>query len=604
MKGFGAKTIEKKQKKINFLTDLLKKVIKSKGSEEDICTFINADLDAFDEELARAILHWANEQLINKGAVVTEKYLKKIEAITNFSRVIHNLSKLNARDRIEIAIASYKVIDSSLNRLNWQLIQMKNPAAFPNLQQWWVSNQNNLGSAYKDRVRGDLLENLEKAENCYSKAQQFFTYEKYSQEWAKIRTNQGVVYRQKLKIDLAIAAHLDAVTVLNEEQFPKELAEAHRNLGAAYLVDSISNQFKDSEKKLERATHHLETALSICKRYSFDELKGSIQLNLAGVYDKAKNYQQAIDASISSLQIYSYEDFPEKWAKNQLNLGRIYANLNRLDDAIRCYELALQVFKPSLFPVYACEAGTSLGDLAFKEKQWEKAIAGYTVAIEAVETSRGWASQEERRQKISEEAFGVYQKMVQACIEAGNIETAFETIERSRSKRLQDLIVANEHYFCGNLPLEVQQLQHQYEELQKQIDQERHSITINENKSLVNVDNSRCNRISLKSSQERIVNWEEQQQRILGKIRKAQYSLLAAEEEVRCLKASQIQELVEESTTAILSFYLIKNVIYIFILRQNKLSLHVGAVQDNQSAYYWLMNKWTYPYTQGNRKNQ
>jgi chaperonin cofactor prefoldin len=76
----------------------------------------------------------------------------------------------------------------------------------------------------------------------------------------------------------------------------------------------------------------------------------------------------------------------------------------------------------------------------------------------------------------------VYQKLVQACINAGKIEKAFEYAERSRSKRLVDLMASNDLYQSGEIPPEVEKLLQQYEELQQKIDRERDCLKSNDNR--------------------------------------------------------------------------------------------------------------------------
>ena len=105
--------------------------------------------------------------------------------------------------------------------------------------------------------------------------------------------------------------------------------------------------------------------------------------------------------------------------------------------------------------------------------QWAIAITGYAVAIEALEISRSWATNEDRRQEILAESSDIYENMVQACINNGQLDKALEYVERSRSKRLVDLMASNDLYSDGNIPPQVQDYLQQYEQLQQQIEQQQ-----------------------------------------------------------------------------------------------------------------------------------
>src|SRR5262249_37165343 len=53
------------------------------------------------------------------------------------------------------------------------------------LPQDWAATQNNLGGAYRDRIRGDRADNLEKAIAAFEKALTVRTREAAAQEWAE-----------------------------------------------------------------------------------------------------------------------------------------------------------------------------------------------------------------------------------------------------------------------------------------------------------------------------------------------------------------------------------------------------------------------------------
>ncbi|GAB4208756.1 MAG: hypothetical protein Fur006_67950 [Coleofasciculaceae cyanobacterium] len=187
------------------------------------------------------------------------------------------------------------------------------------------------------------------------------------------------------------------------------------------------------------------------------------------------------------MQVYTPKAFPEKWAGTQNNLGHIYYDWGQINEAIECLQSALKVYIPTTFPIECLKSGRTLGTAAFTTGRWDEAIKGYSVAIEAVETSRSWITSESRRQEILAEGIDVYENMVQACINAGQLEKAIEYAERSRSKRLVDLMASNDFYQGGEIPPEVKELLHQFDELQQQIDQERSQNQSGNNRELMGV---------------------------------------------------------------------------------------------------------------------
>jgi tetratricopeptide (TPR) repeat protein len=129
------------------------------------------------------------------------------------------------------------------------------------------------------------------------------------------------------------------------------------------------------------------------------------------------------------------------------------ANLER---AIANYREALSFLNPTLLPADTLRSGRNLGNLGFQQGWWDIAIEGYSVAVEAVEQSRAWATSEALRQEIVRESIGVYENLIQAAVNQGDLSLALRTVERSRSKRLADLIAVGDLYADGRIPPEIQ----------------------------------------------------------------------------------------------------------------------------------------------------
>jgi uncharacterized protein (UPF0335 family) len=131
------------------------------------------------------------------------------------------------------------------------------------------------------------------------------------------------------------------------------------------------------------------------------------------------------------------------------------------------------------------------------------------------------------------EAIDVYENMVQACINAGQLEKAIETVERSRSKRLVDLMASNDLYQGGEIPPEVKELLQQFDDLQQQIDQERSQNNSGNNRELMGVGTSTLDRAAFQAYNEAIATLEAEKLQIWEQLRRLD-PVLAGEIKVRC----------------------------------------------------------------------
>ena len=140
--------------------------------------------------------------------------------------IVHALSTAPILLKRKRAIAYYQAA-----------LQVYTREAFP---QDWAMSQNNLGIAYRERIRGDRAENLERAIACYQAALQVRTREVLPQQWAATQNNLGTAYGNRLlgdragNLERAIACYQNALQVYTHEAFPERWAGTQNNLGNAY----------------------------------------------------------------------------------------------------------------------------------------------------------------------------------------------------------------------------------------------------------------------------------------------------------------------------------------------------------------------------------
>lgn len=479
-------------------------------------------------------------------------------------------------------------------------LQIRTREAFPEL---WAEIQNNLLIAYGYRIRGDQLENAELAIAAGMAAMEVYTREALPEEWSKIQNNLGIVYRDRVdgdkaeNLELAISCYQNALLIRTREDFPKLWAQTQMNLGSAYRQRLKG----DEAENLELAIAANSAALQIYTREAFPRDWAGVQMNLGNAYlhrkkgNSVENLKNSLLAHQAALEILSFDEFPQEWATTQMNLGNTYRFQGQEEKAIACYQSALKVFTPTAFPEQCLITGRNLGSLAFSLGKWTEAIEGYSIAIEAVETSRIWATSEFRRQEILADAINIYQNIVQACINNKQLDKAIEYVERSRSKRLVDLIASNDLYSSGEIPIEIQQYLQKFEALQQQIDNQRERHYVSSNFEGNQIGYNQQKRAVIQTYNETIASLEAEKQLVWEQIRRLD-PVLAGQIQVNSLKFSSIQQLIDQPTTAILSFYTTINGTHIFVIKQNQISLHSCNQLTLNALHEKVLAEWLVPY--------
>ncbi|MDE5080824.1 MAG: CHAT domain-containing protein, partial [Trichodesmium sp. St18_bin1] len=203
---------------------------------------------------------------------------------------------------------------------------------------------------------------------------------------------------------------------------------------------------------------------------------------------------------------------------------------------------------------------------------------------------RSWSKDDDRRQKILEESIDVYRKIVQAYVNSEQIEKALEYVERSRSKRLVDIMASNDRYSEGEIPGEVKKRLKEHEAIQQQINQLWEQQQQREELAAATK-----GRAATEARNKEIAQLEAQKQEVYKKIRSLD-RVLAEGIQVAPLEFPKIQALIQEPTTAILSFYTITNDTYLFVLRQDGVKVHTYRGLGDKELQNWIWEKWFVSY--------
>lgn len=523
----------------------------------------------------------------------------------------------------------------------------------------WSGVQLNLSIAYLYRIEGVKRENLELAKNAVENALKIRTEHKYPREWAEAQNNLGLIYFNRIEGDRkenirqAIAAFKKAMKVREEHKLRTKLAETQNNIACAYLFGTTDNR----KENIELAISYFEKAHKVYTKSHFPDMWAGVNTNLGlaynsrqtgnpsenarlaisalesaleirtSPYDRAEtqvnlgiaylhhkepsqqqqNIERAIEVFLLASEVYTKDDVPLRWAKIQVNLGDAYLKrtMDKKQDntkkAINYYLAALSAYTTQENPLEYLVAARKLGQLAFDLENWQLAIQAYSSAIEAIETSRSWSTDDVRRQEIIAESMNIYYEIVQACINEGQIETALEYAERSRCRRLVDLMASNDLYSNGIIPPEVVKYLEDYRALEKSIDEERISNNENQNTKgtpAINLDQD-AYRAKLRLLNSNIPRLETEKEKVWRKIR-AFDRVLSEQIKVSSVAFDEICQLIPDSETTIVYFQHALDKLYTFVVFKNKV-VKLHATKFNvQEFVSFATHSWFVPYLDDN----
>jgi CHAT domain-containing protein len=479
-----------------FLKQLLKTVSDSQGNPQQVYPFLQQNLDKLDLQLVQILTAWAKDTFA-KVEATQANYIAAV--IVTLGNLIGQFPLGSRLVNLEIAIACYlqalevytradfpedwamtqnnlataysdKITGNRAENIDraiacyLQALEVRTRADFP---ENWAMTQNNLATAYYDRIRGEKAENIEIAIASYIAALEVYTREAFPEQWATTQNNLATAYLNRIRgeradnIERAIASYIAALEVRTREAFPQDWAQTQNNLANAY-----TNRIRgDKADNIEYAIASYCNALTVYTREAFPQDWAMTQNNLATAYskrirgEKFENIEYAIAFYTPALEVRTREAFPQDWAQTQNNLANAYSDRIRgektenIENAITSYTAALEVYTRNAFPQNHAETLLNLGLAYQKVPDLSKAYDTFTDAINTVEFLRGEIySGNESKQKLAEEWNSLYHQMVEVCLDLGNYSDALEYVERSKARNLVDLLATRDLYPKVEIP--------------------------------------------------------------------------------------------------------------------------------------------------------
>ncbi|KOP26270.1 hypothetical protein AMR41_11260, partial [Hapalosiphon sp. MRB220] len=164
-----------------FLIELLQATEKSWGDPQVIFPLLAANTDKLNIIFAELL----RDRTTNVLAQAKPDEAQTLAAvILLLSNSISEFPLGDKASNMEIAITGYETALTVYTR-----------EAFP---QDWAMTQNNLGTAYGDRILGERANNLESAIAAFESALEVRTREAFPQDWATTQNNLGIAYGDRI----------------------------------------------------------------------------------------------------------------------------------------------------------------------------------------------------------------------------------------------------------------------------------------------------------------------------------------------------------------------------------------------------------------------
>jgi CHAT domain-containing protein len=551
---------------LDFWLEILQAILEGNDTPQGFYPILAANQDKLNEDFRILWRDWTT------AIIDTEHYPEPLiitDIISKFSSLIKEFPLGNRAQNIEISITGLEMTRKIYSR-----------EVFP-LE--WARTQHNLGNAYRDRIFGDETENIKQGLAFYHNALEVFTRKEFPEDWARTKNNLAMAYAQRIRgkkaynQELALANYQEALEVYSREAFPRQWAMIQNN-----LVEVSIKKAKNKADNGEIAIKYCQSALQVFTREEFPLDWANSQHNLAAIYlfiskgERLDYLEIALTHSQEALQVYLREKNPYEWAFTQRTLGFIYKEKGEIKSATECLQLSLEIFTPALLPRECFGSALLLGDTAFITQNWTVAIQGYEKAIEAVEQSREWATNEAARQEIQLNAIDVYIKMVQACINDGQIEKALETVERSKSRNLVELLANSElepKNANDSLKQDLRRLRSTISSIRQLLAQADNNSTFNRDsfQGFRSSETSSYNREYIAQQRELLQEYQRQLDEVFAQCQQLDPAFTLTQQ-VKPITVAEIRNLID-SHTAILEWYIGTDSFQIFIVTQSSLEV-------------------------------
>ena len=256
---------------------------------------------------------------------------------------------------------------------------------------------------------------------------------------------------------------------------PYHVALCNLDLSEVYLELNLSRPAEEMSREASRGFHKLgmgyeagkslvNLALALARQEKADRaLKMLVQArqqfvrekNLAWpfwtdfyravILMKQGRYREARQLYFAANKFFRSGRIPTNLILGRLFLAQLYFHTGRLELAAKACSAALVVLRKVDMPALACQAQQLLGRIHIANGKIREAYRAYQEARRLLEATRSGLRKDELKISFMEGKLEIYEALVQICLDSGDhsLEEAFEYIEQSKSRSLQDLVSGN-----------------------------------------------------------------------------------------------------------------------------------------------------------------
>ena len=243
----------------------------------------------------------------------------------------------------------------------------------------------------------------------------------------------------------AICAYERCLPIFAELVQPVDQAKVWKQIAISYNNGFTRGDF--GPQALQQAIAYCRLALGALEPVSAPPrnvalLKGSVWNTMGLIHRNLGQWNEAISCYQQDLAICSSLDERFGMGLSYGNLGEVYQERGNWPQALEAYQQALIIIREFDDRYEEAEALANLAFLHQEMREYERALDYYGQAIDLIESLRAGVSAEEARAGFFATVVDTYANMVLLCLETGDHERAFDTMERARSRAFLDVLAA------------------------------------------------------------------------------------------------------------------------------------------------------------------
>jgi tetratricopeptide (TPR) repeat protein len=375
-----------------FVLTVLHLVDKTGGDKTQVYPFLNKNQEKLDESCLEA-LPLAFETLTRESLPKRKTFFQSLKTfwkpdpqqisseniayyLGSFGNLIAQFPLGNRMLNLELSITAYELA-----------LQIYTREAFSHD---WAAAQNNLGNAYRNRIRGERAENLEKAIAAYELALQVYTREAFPDDWVMTQGNLAVAFMQRASMtDNTI--DLDAAIALFQAALKFSTPNSPAFISQQYtLGNALSRRYEHSQNPtdLQQSLQAYKIALEAISpehynRKDFWQAIPATQSILGSRLVRDGQWQEGLQLLLNSVSQLSTNDDRLAHANALFQTGRAHETLADWDNARLYYRDALRLYEHLKNEPGIAKSRTGLGGVLVSQGHLEKGISELAKAQES-----------------------------------------------------------------------------------------------------------------------------------------------------------------------------------------------------------------------------